>query len=230
MPILAVLGIGALVGLAGYLGYHAIKHFFFHSGWDLSWKGAGASVAAGAVALPALLFGSGLLAAGAGLELTPLALGGGASAIGAITGAIEDPGQKAPKPVAPVASASVNVVKTPPVVAHVSTASVAHVSTLSIAHVSTATAPLVAVTPKEYTVVAGNTLTEIAAKLGVSLAALEKANPQIGNRPLPANSPYTSAWNLIRPGDEINIPPPAKSPGVTAALGKIGDPVPGNDQ
>src|SRR5581483_11430684 len=78
-----------------------VKHFFFNDPWDLSWKGAAASAAAGAVALPAALFGSGLLAGAAGLELTPLALGGATSIAGAVTGAVEDPGKKQPA-VAPV--------------------------------------------------------------------------------------------------------------------------------
>jgi LysM repeat protein len=45
-----------------------------------------------------------------------------------------------------------------------------------------------------YIVKAGDTLTEIAAEHGVSLAALEAANPQVHNP------------DLIRPGEHINIP------------------------
>ena len=45
-----------------------------------------------------------------------------------------------------------------------------------------------------HAVVRGENLTHIAAKHGVSLAALRKANPQIPNK------------NLIYPGQQINIP------------------------
>ena len=45
-----------------------------------------------------------------------------------------------------------------------------------------------------YTVKSGDTLAKIAAKYGVSLDAVKKANPQIKN------------YNLIYPGDKINIP------------------------
>src|SRR4051794_21072013 len=98
LPILAVLGVGAVAGLAGYVGYRAFKHFVSHEPWDLTWKGAGASLAAGAVALPAVLFGSGILAATAGVELTPLALGGATSIVGAITGATHNDSAKDPAP------------------------------------------------------------------------------------------------------------------------------------
>jgi LysM repeat protein len=315
MPLFALLGIGAVVGLAGYVGYHAVKHFFAHSAWNLSMKGAATALLAGAVALPALAAGSGALAAAAGLELTPLTLGGGASAIGAIAGAIEDPSKKALPPAAPVtskepvttapiafkpvvapvvtriapkgpvnsnepiahvpSSSLVKPIKGPvahvssSVVAHVSSgtiarvtsASPAHVSSSSIAHTGSASIghissssitprgnPTIAhvgsgakllppteglgagpVARKEYTVVAGNTLTGIAAQFGVSLAALEQANPQIGEDKLPAGSPYKSPWDLIHPGEEVNIPTassaipaPSKTKGFGAALGTIG--------
>jgi len=48
--------------------------------------------------------------------------------------------------------------------------------------------------PKTYTVKSGDTMSGIAAKFGISLAALENANPQIKNP------------NLIYPGEVLNIP------------------------
>lgn len=51
-----------------------------------------------------------------------------------------------------------------------------------------------------YTVVSGDTLSRIAGRLGVSLSALEQANPQIKN------------FNVIMPGQQINTPGSAPAP------------------
>ena len=58
-----------------------------------------------------------------------------------------------------------------------------------------------------YTVVTGDSLTSIAAKFGVSLTCLEKANPQITDP------------NLIQPGAVLNIP----SAGTTSYTVQPGD-------
>jgi LysM repeat protein len=52
--------------------------------------------------------------------------------------------------------------------------------------------------PKEYIVKKGDTLGSIAEKFGLALAALEKANPQMG--------PPQRDFNVIYPGDRVNIP------------------------
>ncbi|RDW73716.1 hypothetical protein BP5796_07158 [Coleophoma crateriformis] len=57
-----------------------------------------------------------------------------------------------------------------------------------------ATAICSASTTGPYTVVSGDTLSAIAAQFGITLAALEAANPQIAN------------FDLIQPGQPINIP------------------------
>lgn len=68
-----------------------------------------------------------------------------------------------------------------------------------------------------YTVARGDTLSSIARKLGVSLAALEQANPQIKN------------FNLIMPGQALNAPggggaaaPAAQGTDMNAALNQYG--------
>jgi len=261
MPILAVLGIGALVGLAGYLGYHAVKHIFFKDPWNLSWQGAGASLAAGAVALPAVLFGSGVLAGAAGLELTPLAIGGATSVVGAITGAVEDKKPAAPKPTAPAVDPHFNPFSDPAAVttadntATVDSSDAAPVASSSTAPVESSTAgrdqdpngkepgegkeppagshpvtlpPPPAPTSTSYTVQSGDTLTSIAREAGISLKALEQANPQLIHRKLP--KAYTSGWDYIRDGEKITVPAPSKTPGLNQSLGQIGDPAPGTDQ
>ena len=54
--------------------------------------------------------------------------------------------------------------------------------------------------PSSYVVKSGDSLSGIASKAGVSLSALEKANPQIKN------------FNLIYPGEKINLPGGSKAP------------------
>ncbi|MGH2511929.1 MAG: LysM peptidoglycan-binding domain-containing protein, partial [Candidatus Limnocylindrales bacterium] len=57
-----------------------------------------------------------------------------------------------------------------------------------------ASAPSALATPQTYTVVANDTISKIAKKFGLTVAALEAANPQIKNP------------NAIKIGDKINIP------------------------
>ena len=256
MPLLAVLGVGASSVSPATSATTRSSTSFFHDDWNLSWKGAGASLAAGAVALPAVLFGSGVLAAASGVELTSLAMGGATAIAGATTGAIEDPSkkvdspapvQKAPVQTAPATTAPVDSYNPFADAAAVTTASdneapvgdLAPVSSsanatldVNTAPVESASAPVndpaqpIATNPDPYTVKRGDTLTKIARENGVSLADLEKANPQLADRQLPAA--YKSPWDFIRTGEQIAIP--SKTPGVKKALDKIGDPVPGTDQ
>jgi len=51
---------------------------------------------------------------------------------------------------------------------------------------------------QEYIVQKGDTLTSIAKKYGVTLSALEKANPQLG--------PPKRSFDKIFPGDPVKIP------------------------
>ncbi|KAI9828162.1 MAG: hypothetical protein M1832_003689 [Thelocarpon impressellum] len=61
--------------------------------------------------------------------------------------------------------------------------------------------------PKTYTVVSGDTMTAIAARWGISLNCLIKANPQITDP------------NVIRPGDVLNIPTPGSTFPYTVVAG-----------
>ena len=81
------------------------------------------------------------------------------------------------------------------------------VSTQPSAAATTTVAP--APTPQVYIVVANDTLTKIATKFGVTLKALQAANPKIKN------------LNSIAVGDRLTIPVPAGSTGGTGG-GTVG--------
>ncbi|MCL6598055.1 MAG: C40 family peptidase [Alicyclobacillus macrosporangiidus] len=73
--------------------------------------------------------------------------------------------------------------------------------------------PALAATAGTYTVQRGDTMYKISQKLGVSLADLEKANPQISN------------FNVIWPGEVLHIPAPSKADAILeTALSLIGTP------
>jgi LysM repeat protein len=77
-------------------------------------------------------------------------------------------------------------------------------SGLQSAGPSVSAGPVVA-TPQTYTVAAGDTMSKIAKKFGLTVAALEAANPQIKNP------------NNIKIGDKINIPSAAPSDVISGA-------------
>jgi len=230
MPLLLILGAGALLGVGAYLGVHGIAHVLHHFGvnWPIVRKldgpitplGTLASLAIGAAALPLAIEGLGFAGAALGVEFLPGAIGGAAATVATVGGDIFDHlgfghhDKPAPKPV-PVVTPAPKPTPTPdpaPVVTETTTAN----PPLPVP----APAPDVA-TVTTYVVSSGDTLWGIAEDHHVSLAALEKANPQIGDRKPPA--PYTSPWDYILPGEAVEIPV-AKTAGVTAVLGKIADP------
>lgn len=242
LPFLAVLGVGALVGLVGYVGYRAVKHFVFNEPWDITWKGVAASVAAGAVALPAILFGSGILAAAAGVELTPLAVGGATSIVGAVTGSAndgDDPKQQQGPPAntgpqinpefdpfsdpATVTTSSDTTAEPRPDQLPTDTATVESSTPTLETGPQAQTQPeqdSLPAPPPSYVVEKGDTLTAIAREKGLTLAALEEANPQLAQRKLPKG--YSSPWDYIRTGETIFLP--SKTPGLNASLSQIGEP------
>ncbi|MEZ0230737.1 MAG: LysM peptidoglycan-binding domain-containing protein [Planctomycetota bacterium] len=244
MPFLAVLGIGAVVGLVGYVGYRAVKHFVFKEPLDITWKGVAASAAAGAVALPLALFGSGALVAAAGVELTPLALGGATTIVGAVSGSVNDGDEKKPaKEPAQVAPPQINPNFNPfaepaaPVTTATETDPEPVAEPAEPAPVESSlptlepdpkpdgaqTRPPEQQTqaPEKYTVQSGDTLSAIARDQGISLAELEKANPQLAERKLPKG--YSSPWDYIRTGEQIFMPP-SDTPGVNGAFQRMGEP------
>jgi len=64
---LLLMGAGAAVGVAAYVGYHAIRHYGFNDRWDLSWRGALASASVGALA--PIPYAPAIVQLGAGLGL-----------------------------------------------------------------------------------------------------------------------------------------------------------------
>jgi hypothetical protein len=250
MPLLLIIGAGALLGLAAYAGVHVAAHLLrkipYFSNWpilksadtSMTWKGALAATAAGAVALPLTIVGAGAAGAALGVEFLPPAIGTAAGTVASVGGEIVDhlglgheskPVTPALKPIptlAPVTTASPTQTKTAPTETQQTTP-----PQKKVEHPLPVVKPLpkpitqeppAQQTPKTYVVEKGDTLSGIAAENHVSLSSLEQANPAIGARRAPIA--FKSPWDFIKPGDVVEVPttPPAsKTTGAAGALGKI---------
>ncbi|HZU96840.1 MAG TPA: LysM peptidoglycan-binding domain-containing protein [Planctomycetota bacterium] len=258
MPLLLIIGAGALLGLAAYAGVHVAAHLLrkipYFSNWpilksadtSMTWKGALAATAAGAVALPLTIVGAGAAGAALGVEFLPPAIGTAAGTVASVGGELVDhlglghdskPATPVAKPlpqtrpITPTAPAQTNTTPAPtqqqttpprPVVEH--PLPVVKPLPKPIAQEPPAQkTPPVAPSTKEHVVVKGDTLSEIAVENHVSLSSLEQANPAIGKRKAPIA--FKSSWDFIKPGDVVEVPttppPPSKTTGAAGALGKI---------
>ena len=100
MPLLLIIGAGAVLGVGAYFAAHGLAHVLTHFGCDwpivksldgpVTLKGALTSLAAGAAALPLTIWGAGALGAALGVEFLPTAIAGAAGSASAVSGEIVD--------------------------------------------------------------------------------------------------------------------------------------------
>lgn len=246
MPLLLIIGAGAVLGVGAYFAAHGLAHVLTHFGVDwpivkkldgpVTLKGALTSLVAGAAALPATIWGAGLLGAALGVELLPTAIAGAAGSVASVSGEIVDHlhGKQAnTTTVAPPTSATTTTTTSTDNSVSTSTNASVAPATSPVASSEPAPGPVVHPAPADvshvdsYAVVKKDTLWAIAREHHITLGELEAANPQIGERTPPAG--YSSPWDYIRVGDELTIPS-VQATGVTKTLDKIGEPVAGRDQ
>jgi hypothetical protein len=211
MPFLLILGVGAVVGVAGYLAAHGIAHVLRHYGveWPIfremdgpiTTRGTLTALAAGAVALPAVLYGAALLGPALGVQFLPGAIGGATGTIAAVGGELVDHVHgKAPPTTAPKPSAILRPRTNEP------------------DQPRQAPAPVPTAIPHD--VGPGETLSRIADDNDVSLDELERANKWIGERTPP--EAFKSPWDYVLVGETVAIP--VMTPGAARALDKVAEP------